>query len=172
MYSNCHSACPSYCNVAAPDACIAVCVSGCECPSGLYRAGDKCYKKNDCPLPPGNSLKTNCCWITLNMCHVCLNRKNKFLFFAGSGSMDLPDSKMESEMESGIQYGICNPFSSLNSNISDCDPNARCVKPMGLDYYVCECKGRNYLRCQNISCKSEHYTSDIIFRLSHSFCIF
>ena len=57
VYSNCHSACPPYCNVARPDACITVCVPGCECPAGLYRDGEKCYKKSDCPSSPGNPLK-------------------------------------------------------------------------------------------------------------------
>ena len=47
-----------YCNEPEPEKCITVCVAGCECPSGLYRDHDRCYKKDDCPTSPGTTLKT------------------------------------------------------------------------------------------------------------------
>jgi len=52
VYSECHSRCPPQCNNSGPDFCTADCVSGCGCSSGLYRSGNKCYKKNDCPKSP------------------------------------------------------------------------------------------------------------------------
>ena len=58
VYSNCHSACPPQCGTLRQEVCAAVCVAGCECPSGLYRNGDRCYKKKDCPLLSGITLKT------------------------------------------------------------------------------------------------------------------
>ena len=58
VYSNCHSACPLHCNEPEPEKCITLCVPGCGCPSGLYRDGDRCYKKDDCPISPDSTLKT------------------------------------------------------------------------------------------------------------------
>ena len=58
VYSNCHSACPLHCNEPEPEKCITVCVAGCDCPSGLYRDRDRCYKKDDCPPSPGTTSKT------------------------------------------------------------------------------------------------------------------
>ena len=58
VYSECHSRCPPQCNNSGPDFCTTDCVSGCGCSSGLYRSGNKCYKKNDCPKSPGMTSKT------------------------------------------------------------------------------------------------------------------
>ena len=60
VYSECHSRCPPQCNKSGPDFCTTDCVAGCGCSSGLYRSGNKCYKKNDCPKSPGMmSVKKN-----------------------------------------------------------------------------------------------------------------
>jgi len=59
VYSECHSRCPPQCNNPESGFCTADCVSGCGCSSGLYRNGNKCYKKNDCPKSPGMVSKTS-----------------------------------------------------------------------------------------------------------------
>ena len=57
VFSKCHSACPLRCNKLKLGSCIKMCIPGCECPSGLYKDGDRCYKKNDCPRYHGNLSK-------------------------------------------------------------------------------------------------------------------
>jgi len=56
VYSNCHSACPLHCNEPEPEKCITVCIAGCECLSGLYRDGYRCYIKDNCPSSPDNCI--------------------------------------------------------------------------------------------------------------------
>ena len=58
VYSNCHSACPLHCNEPEPEKCITVCIAGCECLSGLYRDGYRCYIKDNCPSSPDSTSKT------------------------------------------------------------------------------------------------------------------
>jgi len=59
VYSECHSRCPPQCNNSEPGFCTYDCVSGCGCSSDLYRSGNKCYKKNDCPKSPGMTSTTS-----------------------------------------------------------------------------------------------------------------
>ena len=56
VYSTCHSRCPPQCNNSGPDFCAMDCVAGCGCSPGLFRDGDRCYKKNDCPQTQGEML--------------------------------------------------------------------------------------------------------------------
>ena len=60
MFDKCGGDCHFNCGDGDTKACSMVCVPGCKCPWGLYRNGDKCFKKEDCPLTPqGNMLKSN-----------------------------------------------------------------------------------------------------------------
>ena len=51
---------------------------------------------------------------------------------------------------------ICSP--STDKTSLDCDSNARCVKPVGIDHHICECKGEKYIhmRFNEIGKDSEH----------------
>ncbi|XP_044534907.1 SCO-spondin-like [Gracilinanus agilis] len=52
LYSDCVSSCPPSCGAVGEDEegqCREECVSGCECPSGLYRDKDLCVPATQCP---------------------------------------------------------------------------------------------------------------------------
>ncbi|XP_053571495.1 SCO-spondin-like [Bombina bombina] len=70
QYSDCVSSCPASCAaVGSYEAgqCRDECVSGCECPSGLYLEDGACVKEADCPCyhrrqkySPGDTIKQRC----------------------------------------------------------------------------------------------------------------
>merc|ERR550532_1660687 len=45
----CGTACEKICGKSKPIFCKKQCVPACQCPRGLWRDGDKCYKKSFCP---------------------------------------------------------------------------------------------------------------------------
>ena len=60
MFDKCGGDCEFKCGDGDTIPCLMICVPGCQCPSGLYRNGNKCFKKEDCPpMPTGNMLKIN-----------------------------------------------------------------------------------------------------------------
>ena len=56
VLKSCGTACEKTCGKPEPMFCTMQCVSGCQCPDDLWRDGDKCVKKEDCP---GNSKISN-----------------------------------------------------------------------------------------------------------------
>ena len=60
MFDKCFGDCHFKCGDGDSIPCSSKCGPGCMCPSGLYRKGDKCFKKEDCPpTPKGNMSKIN-----------------------------------------------------------------------------------------------------------------
>ncbi|KAF7236256.1 SCO-spondin [Varanus komodoensis] len=69
-YSDCVSSCPASCaavGAAEEGHCRGECVSGCECPPGLYLEGGECVPESQCPCfhrrqkyPPGETLQQRC----------------------------------------------------------------------------------------------------------------
>jgi len=60
VFDKCYGDCQFKCGDGDTKACSMICAPGCTCPSGLYRYGDKCFKKEDCPpTPKGKMLKVN-----------------------------------------------------------------------------------------------------------------
>ena len=66
IYTECSGGCGLICvdgelnHENAMNCLIDVCLSGCNCPSGRHRVGDKCRKNEEClPIPKGNMLKLN-----------------------------------------------------------------------------------------------------------------
>ena len=51
VFSQCHSVCPDVCGKPS-GGCVEPCLTGCDCPNGLYRLNEKsntCVKKENCP---------------------------------------------------------------------------------------------------------------------------
>ncbi|XP_077978948.1 SCO-spondin-like [Glandiceps talaboti] len=70
IYKECGSACPRTCATVNYDAekyCVKDCVSGCQCPEGLFLEGGECIDASACPCihnrqkyNPGETIKTSC----------------------------------------------------------------------------------------------------------------
>ncbi|XP_062907004.1 SCO-spondin [Mobula hypostoma] len=70
VYSDCVSSCPASCEGGGSPAlgsCREECVSGCECPQGLFQEGDRCVPADQCPCyhrgqrySPGQTIPHRC----------------------------------------------------------------------------------------------------------------